>query len=124
MVAARAFYLQGLNTDYLQGKAYVLYNEPSNSNAKLRQKAKNLRTDTHNNINNKYGAKYRIPNIITFGFTTNEDYPFGISEQARRDWFEFIMDLERDYTQGLRRYLKEDLGLHALVRRRALLRRG
>lgn len=73
-------------TDYLQGKAYIVYNEPSNNNAKLRQKTKNLRTDTHLNCNTKYGAKFRIPNIVTFGFTTNEDYPFGISETARRDW--------------------------------------
>lgn len=34
---------------------------------------------------------------------------------ARSDWLAFIMDLEHKYTQGLYRYLKQDLGLHAAV---------
>ena len=73
-------------TDYLYGKQFILYNEPSNSNAKLRQKVKNLRTDDYLNCNTKFGPKFRIPNLVAFAFTTNEDYAFGLSEEARRDW--------------------------------------
>ncbi|MEN6547862.1 MAG: carbohydrate binding domain-containing protein [Armatimonadia bacterium] len=35
--------------------------------------------------------------------------------RARRDWFAFIMDLERKYTSGMYDYLKKDLKLHANV---------
>jgi hypothetical protein len=34
---------------------------------------------------------------------------------AQRDFVAFVMDLERKYTQGLYRYLKRDLGLHAQI---------
>lgn len=34
---------------------------------------------------------------------------------ARRDWFAFIMDVERKYTQGFSEYLKQTLKLHAPV---------
>ena len=74
-------------TDYLAGPSYILYNEPSNNNDKMRGKVKNLRTQSHLLCNTKYGAKFRVPNIIWFGFTTNEEYAFGMSEVARRDWF-------------------------------------
>ncbi len=37
------------------------------------------------------------------------------TRQARRDWFEFIVELERRYTQGLYQYLKQDLGVRAAV---------
>ncbi|MFO7947476.1 MAG: carbohydrate binding domain-containing protein [Armatimonadota bacterium] len=34
---------------------------------------------------------------------------------ARADWFEFIIGLEREYTQQMYGFLKDELGLHALV---------
>lgn len=73
-------------TSFYNGKIYIVFNEPSNDNSKMRQKAKNLRTNAYLDCNTKYGAHFRIPNILSFGFTTNEPYAFGISETARRDW--------------------------------------
>jgi len=35
--------------------------------------------------------------------------------QARTDWFAFVMELERRYTQGMHDLLKKELGLHAQV---------
>ncbi len=34
---------------------------------------------------------------------------------ARRDWAEFLYGLEEEYFSGMRRYLKEDLGVKALI---------
>lgn len=73
-------------TSFYNGKIYIVFNEPSSDNSKMRQRAKNLRTNEYLDCNTKYGAHFRIPNILTFGFTTNEPYAFGISEKARRDW--------------------------------------
>jgi len=36
-------------------------------------------------INNKYGAKYAVPNKMIFAMTTNEEYTHGMSEDSRRD---------------------------------------
>jgi hypothetical protein len=44
--------------------------------------------------------------------------PFASSSSTRaaqRDWYAFIMNLERQYTLGLTEYLKQDLKLHASV---------
>lgn len=73
-------------TGFLNGKMFIVFNEPSSDNSKMRQKAKNLRTNSHLDCNTKYGAQFSIKNILTVGFTTNEPYAFGISEEARRDW--------------------------------------
>ncbi|MEM4547959.1 MAG: carbohydrate binding domain-containing protein [Thermofilaceae archaeon] len=40
---------------------------------------------------------------------------FGRSPAARRDWAEFLWSLERDYFLDMYRYLKEELGVKALV---------
>lgn len=46
----------------------------------------------------------------------NVDFPTpSATLQARRDWFAFIMELERRYTQGMHDYLKQELGLNAHV---------
>ncbi len=41
--------------------------------------------------------------------------PHSSTAQARADWFAFVMELERRYTEGMYRFLKDELGLHALV---------
>lgn len=74
-------------TSFYYGRIFILFNEPSDDNKKMRQKAKNLRTQPTLQCNTKYGACIEIENQITAGFTTNEPYAFGISEIARRDWF-------------------------------------
>ena len=40
---------------------------------------------------------------------------FSRSPQARRDWIEFLWELERDYFLDMYRFLKEELGVKALV---------
>jgi len=41
--------------------------------------------------------------------------PHSSTAQARADWFSFVMEIERRYTEGMYRFLKDELGLHALV---------
>lgn len=40
---------------------------------------------------------------------------FGRTPTARRDWAEFLWEMERDYFTDMYRYLKEELGVKALV---------
>jgi len=41
--------------------------------------------------------------------------PHSATAEAQADWYAFVMELERRYTLGMYRFLKEDLGLQALV---------
>ncbi len=46
----------------------------------------------------------------------NVELPLGsATAQARTDWFAFMIEVERRYTQGMRAFLKQELGLHAQV---------
>jgi hypothetical protein len=83
---AGASTFEGDYVDVWPGKMFMVLNEPSSDNAKMRQRMKNYRTDPFLESNTKYGAKFNIRNEVNFIFTTNEPYAFGISEDARRDW--------------------------------------
>jgi energy-coupling factor transporter ATP-binding protein EcfA2 len=78
--------LESTWTGFLDGAWFVVFNEPSTKALATSSKLKELRTNPFVSVNHKYGACYKVPNVLTFGFTTNADFAFAISEDARRDW--------------------------------------
>lgn len=69
----------------LQGKLFVVVNEPSSDREDHSAKLKNYITSNEIDINNKYGAKYSVTNYLNFVFTTNKPYVTHMGESARRE---------------------------------------
>lgn len=64
----------------------------------------------------QWAAWRRVRNLPTDGDAgiRRRDYATQ-SEERRRDWVRFLWETERDYWREMQRYLKEDLGVRALV---------
>lgn len=77
--------LKGEFTNWIEGAYFVIVNELSDSDTDLKQRMKTLRTNPDVTINNKYGAKYTVPNVMAFAMTTNEAFTHGMDADARRE---------------------------------------
>lgn len=64
----------------------------------------------------QWAAWRRARNLPVDGdaIVRRRDYS-GQSEERRREWVRFLWETERDYWREMQRYLKEDLGVRALV---------
>ena len=77
--------LRGDFSEWIEGAYFVVINELSDSDKELKQRMKTLRTNPNVTINNKYGAKYTVPNVMAFALTTNEAFTHGMDADARRE---------------------------------------
>lgn len=71
--------------DFAEGTVLLVCNEVSSDQAKHVKAMKALRTNDVLEINKKYGAKYMVPNYLNLLITTNDDYAYGMTRDARRD---------------------------------------
>lgn len=91
--------------DYAEGTVLLVCNEVSSDQARHVRMMKALRTNDSLEVNKKYGAKYMVPNYLNLIITTNDDYAYGMSREARRDIVvecEFGGDSKQDWKAWVR----------------------
>ncbi len=71
--------------DFAEGTVLLVCNEVSSDSARHVKAMKALRTNDVLEVNKKYGAKYVVPNYLNLIITTNEDFAYGLTKDARRD---------------------------------------